>query len=122
MGIVSVLNVGHGDTKLTFDPEKPEETKRAAAAVEDMLKRGFAILVEVGEDKDGEPLYRRAKAFDPKTNEYIIVGAPEEPASPAPKANAPANGRRRKKATKTPTRRVPAVGTKSVAVGRTAGG
>jgi hypothetical protein len=30
-----------------------------------MLKRGFAILVQVGTRK-GEPLYQRAKGFDPR--------------------------------------------------------
>lgn len=125
-GEVGILNVGAGDTKLTFDKSKPEERKRAAAVVADMLKRGFAILIQVGE-KDGEPLYQRAKAFDPETCEYIIVGTPEEEdehhekasAPPAPhKAAIPSvrekRGGRRK--------RVAAESTTAVAVARSAGG
>lgn len=76
-GSVSILNVGEGDTKLTFDPAKPDERERAAKIVTDMLKRGYAILVDVGE-KDGDRIYRRAKGFDPTTCEYLIVGLPTE--------------------------------------------
>lgn len=113
MSTLSILNVGFGDTKLTFDPKKPEERKRAAAAVTDMLKRGFAILVQVGTRK-GKPLYQRAEAFDPKTCEYIIVGAPDDAQDkePAPK-------RRRGRPPKT---RVNAQSAPAVAVGRSAGG
>ena len=113
MGELGILNVGAGDTKLTFDPSKPAEVKRAAAAVTDMLRRGFAIFVEVGQDDRG-PLYRRAQSFDPETCEYLIVGAPEEAMaiSPAPRA------RGKRKATK----RVPARETRAVAVARSAGG
>lgn len=76
-GELSILNVGEGDTVLSFDSDKPGEVKRARAAVSDMLRRGFAILVEVGQ-QDGKPLYQRATDFDADTNEYIIVGAPPE--------------------------------------------
>lgn len=75
-GELGILNVGAGDTKLTFDPDNPAERERAAATVMDMLKRGYAIMVQVGE-KDGKPLYQRAETFDPKTCEYIIAGLPE---------------------------------------------
>lgn len=119
MNNVIVLNVGAGDTKLTFDPKKPAERKHAARVITDMLKRGYAILVEVGEDKDGEPLYRRAKAFDAKTCEYIIVGLPEDAAAEAPAKVPP------RRAAKKPPRkagRVKAEGRRAVAVAPTAGG
>jgi hypothetical protein len=74
---LSILNVGEGDTKLSFDPDKPVERERASRIVTDMLKRGYAILIQVGE-KDGEPLYQRAKGFDPKTCEYLIAGLSEQ--------------------------------------------
>lgn len=118
MGEVAILNVGAGDTKLSFDPKKPDEVKRASAIVSDMLRRGFALLIEVGKDDKG-PLYRRALDFDATTAEYIIAGAPDsletpnvkKPASP-PKARGQRKG----------TTRVPAAGTSAVAVARTAGG
>ena len=109
-GSLAILNVGAGDTKLTFDRKKPEEVKRAGAAIQDMLRRGFAILVQVGTRK-GEPIYQRAKAFDPKTAEYIIVGAPEDARVEAPK-----------KRTRPKARRLKATDTKAVAVSRSAGG
>lgn len=70
---VSILNVGEGDTKLSFDPEKPVERERAARVVTDMLRRGYAISIYIGE-KNGKRQYRRAKGFDPKTCEYLIEG------------------------------------------------
>ncbi|MCF8532416.1 MAG: hypothetical protein K9G48_05390 [Reyranella sp.] len=118
-GEVRILSVGAGDTKLTFDPSKPADRDRAAKVVTDMLKRGYAILVQVGE-RDGKPLFQRAESFDEKTCEYIIVGAPpegipynvDEQKAPKSKKNV---GRHAKF-------RVPAGGTRTVAVARTAGG
>ena len=124
IGEIGILNVGAGDTKLSFDPSKPDEVAKASRVVTDMLRRGFAILIEVGRDDKG-PLYRRAHDFDEATAEYIIAGVPEEeeasseqePASP-PRARSrgPARSRSGK------TQRVPATAAKAVAVARTAGG
>ena len=128
MGTMTILTVGDGDTTLSFDPKKPEETRRAKKVVDDMLKRGFAILVEVGKKK-GEPLYQRARGFDPKTAEYIIVGAPDdeetqEEAAPAAPAANPARPRRKSPGAKPRPRqrRVKASDANAVAVARTAGG
>lgn len=118
-GEVGILNVGAGDTKLSFDPSKPEEVKRASEVVTDMLRRGFAIFVEVGRDDKG-PLYRKATAFDPETAEYIIAGGPadQEEASVQEPASAPPRHRSRKAAGK----RVSAAKVGAVAVAPTAGG
>lgn len=117
---LSILNVGDGDTKLTFDPDKPEERKRAAAAVTDMLRRGFAILVQVGE-RDGKPLYQRAESFDPETCEYIIVGAPDDAEVQEPKKEPkPAPPQRRRG--RPQKQRVAAGSAPAIAVGRSAGG
>lgn len=67
-GQVGILNVGAGDTKLTFDPNNPAETIRARRVVKDMLRRGYALLVRL---EDGK--YTRALDFDEKTGEYIIA-------------------------------------------------
>lgn len=119
-GDLAILNVAAGDTKLSFDPSNPGEVERASAIVKDMLRRGFAILIEVGRDDNG-PLYRRALDFDPATAEYIIAGSPEtmETANVKEPASAPTRGR---KAKSPPRQRVPAAATSAVAVGRTAGG
>lgn len=127
IGELAILNVAAGDTKLTFDPSKPEERRRAAAVVTDMLKRGFAILVQVGE-KDGKPLYQRAESFDPETCEYIIVGMPEgdtgseEAEAEAPQEKAPAARRGRPRKESLPRHRIKAESTKAVSVARSAGG
>jgi hypothetical protein len=119
IGELGILNVGAGDTKLSFDPSKPDEVKRAASIVQDMIKRGFAILVEVGQDDKG-PLYRRAHDFDPETAEYIVAGAPDSVEVPNVQAApvAPRRGRKGKAA----TTRIPAAKTNAVAIARTAGG
>lgn len=119
---IGILNVGAGDTKISFDPANPKECERAAKIVTDMLRRGYSILVQVGEqifDGKKEAIYRRAHAFDPKTNEYIIMdvgeGELDEPG--------------REKAEKTQDRkprgrprRIRASGTHGISVGRSAGG
>lgn len=129
-GTVGILNVGAGDTKLTFDPKKPDEVKKSAKIVADMIKRGFVLLIEVGKGDDGDPIYRRAKAFDEKTCEYIIAGTIADPTTTeqindekqtgAPprkgKAAEPAKRDRRGNT------RIPASSTSAVAVSRTAGG
>ena len=116
-GTLAILNVGVGDTKLSFDPAKPAEVKRASAVVEDMLKRGFALLIQIGEDDQG-PIYRRAKSFDPATAEYIIVGAPdtEEQSHEQESASPLRRGRKAKEV------RIPTSKTNTIAVARTAGG
>jgi hypothetical protein len=126
-GTLAILSVGEGDTKVSFDPNKPEERDRAAKVVMDMLKRGYAILVEVGKDpNNGKPLYQRAESFDPDTCEYIIVGVPEpveerktvgselEPTENVGSTTPRKRGR--------PRTRLKAESTSAVAVARTAGG
>jgi hypothetical protein len=115
MSGLSILNVGSGDTRISFDPDKPEERKRACQIVMDMLKRGYAILVEAGE-KDGKKLYHRATAFDPETAEYIVAGLPEEAIEAServPVVKKKGRGR---------PRRLPAASTPAVSVARSAGG
>lgn len=129
MGEVGILNVGAGDTKLTFDPSKPDEVKRSAQIVKDMIRRGFVLLIEVGQDEKGEAIYKRAKDFDESTAEYIVAGVTELPttekahddeeqtgAPPRSRKAAPRRGGRRK------SERIPASSTRAVAVARTAGG
>lgn len=75
---LSILNVGEGDTKISFDKSKPEEIERSRRIVLDMLKLGYAILVRVGETKAGKPKYRRAVGFDPESDEYLVTDVPAE--------------------------------------------
>lgn len=84
IGQLGILNVGSGDTKISFDPANPVERDRAAKIVTDMIRRGYAIMIVVGE-RDGRPLYQRAIDFDPATCEYIIMGdaPPDVQAVPA---------------------------------------
>lgn len=121
IGTLAILNVGEGDTKLSFDPKKPEEVRRAKTVVTDMLRRGFVILVQVGKRK-GEPLYQRAKGFDPKTAEYIVAGAPPEEEETSAKDQASTTRKKPAARRKSATRRVPAKDTRAIGVARSAGG
>lgn len=131
-GTLSILNVGSGDTKLSFDKSNPAECIRAGRIVTDMLRRGYALLVEV--ERNGERAYERVQAFDPDTNEYIIADFDPLAATPAPTENTnhgseaqgkeegatPASDAPRTK--RKYTRRVAASGASAVAVARSAGG
>lgn len=72
MGQIGILNVGAGDTKLTFDKSNPAECIRSARIVTDMLRRGYALLIEVT-DRKGVKSYQRVTEFLPDTCEYIIA-------------------------------------------------
>ena len=116
-GQVGILNVGAGDTKLVFDNSDPDEVAKAAKIVKDMIHRGFALLIQIGENEKG-PIYQRAHDFDEATAEYIVVGTvPDEEEKHEQKSTVPARPRRQ-----TQTRRIPAASTNAVAVARTAGG
>ena len=139
-GTVGVLNVGAGDTKLSFDKNNPAERIRAARIVKDMLRRGYALLVEV--EVDGVKKFTRATDFDEATCEYIIAdfdpivaaehdateteGAPSGQQDETEASHSSATEARAAKKPKQDRRvikkRVAADGTKSVAVARTAGG
>lgn len=121
LGAIGILNVGAGDTKISFDKEKPEERKRAAQIVTDMLRMGYAILVQVGE-QDGKPLYMRAESFDPETCEYLIVGLPQAEASEPETDEETSTAAPKKRGRKPKASRVPAESTRATAVARSAGG
>lgn len=73
-GLLSVLNVGAGDLKLTFNSGDPIETDRAKRTVEDMLRRGYVVFVS---DTDGN--LTKVRSFDGAKNEYILADVPAGP-------------------------------------------
>lgn len=131
-GEVGILSVGAGDTKLSFDKSNPAERIRAARIVKDMLRRGYALLVEVDDGKGGK-VFRRAKDFDEDVCEYIIADFdPVEAAEHDAQESESAEVEGKSKATEVSqgpppakrarTKRVDAESTRSVAVARTSGG
>jgi hypothetical protein len=121
-----ILNVGHGDLTIKFDGKNPQEKKRGKEIVTDLLRKGYALMVEAGTSEKG-PLYRRVKSFDPETSEYIVFGdvtpadapvavrahfIPEKDETPLIRPSSVRKGR---------TSRVPSTAP-TIAVGRTAGG
>jgi hypothetical protein len=130
-GSVAILNVGAGDIRLSFDNTNPAELIRAARVVKDMLRRGYALLVEV--DEGGEKRYRRALDFDESACAYIIADLdPKAGETPEEQLNAdriksrPQASEREEPATKKQRGRsrksVPASGARAVAVAPTSGG
>lgn len=133
-GTLGILNVGAGDVKLSFDPADPGERIRAARIVKDMLRRGYAIVVQVGTAPDGKPIYQRATGFREDVCQYLIADFDPMAASDnegdhrgeeqvqtqagaAPDGAAPALKRRGR-----PPKAIPAESTRAVAVARSAGG
>lgn len=132
---IGILNVGAGDTKIVFDKSNPADCIRAARIVKDMLRRGYALLVEV-DQPDGTKAFQRVLEFREDTCEYIIADfdpmvaqktdeeeATNEPSGETSTAAQPATGdegpRRGRKITK---RSIPASGARGVAIARSAGG
>lgn len=128
-GSLAILNVGAGDTKLTFDNTDPAEVARASRIVKDMIRRGFVILIEIGNNEKG-PIYQRAKDFDEATAEYIVAGSPgdqQEGPTDDQEPSKPARAGRKAKAPVTlkpalRTERIPARSAKAIAIAKTAGG
>lgn len=122
-GGVGILNVGAGDTRLSFDKDNPAERIRAARIVTDMLRRGYALLVEV--ERRGKKSYQRVLKFREDKCEYIIAdydsSTPdddqEEPHVTLDPPAAPKAGKRGRK-----ERAIPAEKHRAVAVARSAGG
>lgn len=119
-GTAAILNVGDGDTKLSFDPSKPEERARAAKVVAQMLRAGFSIMIEVDNGKDGK-VFKRVKTFKPDVCEYIISGEPDAQAQ-SQAAPATSGKGRRGSARKPADVSVPAIHTRAVGIARSAGG
>lgn len=132
MATIGVLNVGAGDTKLTFDKSNPAECIRAARIVKDMLRRGYALLVDVGEGK-----YQRVLEFKEDAYEYVIAdfdpitaadedsketknGKDGEQATGAAQADGATATKR--KPGRPGKRSIPATGANGIAVARTSGG
>jgi len=101
-GCLEILSVGKGDIKLTIDPDNPDDIAKAKAMIDEMLAKGYTIMVEA---KNGR--LSRVKKFNPKRFTYVISEVVENPAPGKPR---------------TEDREVPVGGAKAKAIGRTAGG
>lgn len=134
-GAIGILNVGAGDTKLVFDKDNPAECIRAARIVTDMLRRGYALMIEV--TVNGEKKTQRVYEFREDTFEYIIADLDpttaakadleelheQSSAAPAPwQANQEGAGSKSKKGRGVKTKAVSAHGVSGIAIGRVAGG
>lgn len=124
-GQVGILNVGTGDTKLSFDPSNPAERIRAARIVADMIRRGYALLVEV--ERKGVKGYQRVEKFDEEKCEYIIadfdpVAAQKADEEEDEEVQKKEPETRRGRSPKLKTRAIPAESAKAIGVPRRAGG
>ena len=79
IGQLDVLNVGKGHMKFNFNKDDEEEVKQARQVIEDMLSRGYRILVEgTTNDKNGNPRLYPVKKFNPDRDTYLIQTAEGE--------------------------------------------
>jgi hypothetical protein len=131
-GAVGILNVGDGDTTLSFDPKNPAERARAARIVKDMIRRGYCLLIEL--EVDGKKQTTRALDFHEDVCEYVIAdfdsaqaaeadsleeenGQDTQPSAAAPAGTQAAPAKRRYN-----KRSVSATSVRTVAVAPSAGG
>ena len=118
-GSLDILNVGSGHLTLTFGPDDPVEVDRTKRMITDMLRRGYAIFVEV------EGVLRRAEEFDPVRGHYVVGDVPVKTTGSLQGTGEPSVVDRDQagQATKTVKhRRVSMTSTRATAVGRSAGG
>lgn len=74
MGSLDVLNCGRGHLEVTFDPNDEADKEKAKKTIQDLLERGYKIIVhENGEDKP-------VLSFDPTKYAYTVVETgPDKP-------------------------------------------
>lgn len=66
-GSLSILNVGAGDISITFNKDDDDEAKKAIKMLQDMMKRGYFVAVQLD---DGT--YARATAVDATRGRYVV--------------------------------------------------
>lgn len=136
IGTCAILNVGTGDTKISFDKKNPADVIRARRIITDMLRRGFALIIELP-----DKTHQRVLEFNEATDEYIIADFDPVQAEAADKTEesheqegGPTQGAAEEEATigaappeqkgkrGRPRKAVHASGVRAVAVARSAGG
>lgn len=115
MGSLSILNAGKGDIKITYNKGDLGETIRARRIVQDIIKRGYVLLVEI----DGK--YTRATKFDERANEFVIADFdPREGERNEPQKEESAQAPQKKRGR--PAKRVRMESVDAVGIGRSSGG
>ena len=100
--------------RFSFDSGDPQDIARASRVVQDMLRRGYMLFVEV----NGK--LRPVKKFDAKHAEYIVADGPLYP--PESGGQEPEPEVKRGRPRKTAERRIPAKSTRATGVAPTVGG
>lgn len=118
IGGLDILNVNAGHLKFNFNKDDAIETERARKCINDMMKRGYSIFIEV------EGHHERVKKFDQATDTYFIDGAPS-PTDPEPIEeipDTPSETEKRPRGRPTKLRGIPARSTRATAIAPTSGG
>lgn len=69
-GELSILSCGRGDMRLSFTKGDRDGLERVREIIEDMMKRGYMLFVEM---KDGT--LRQAQRFDARTFAWVLKPA-----------------------------------------------
>jgi hypothetical protein len=112
-GSLSILNVGEGDINITFNRENPDETAQAITMLQDMQRRGYAIMIRLPDDT-----YVRAQSIDAEHGAYVVMLPADAPRLGEEVIEQPVKGKGRG------TRKValPVEKTQAVGIARSAGG
>jgi histone deacetylase complex regulatory component SIN3 len=117
-GVLEVLSIGKGDLKIEIG-DSNEDRAKAQRIIEEMLRKGYTLFVET---PDG---LEKVTRFLPDEMAYVVADVPElvppgaaaaPGGNPEPAAGKPAREKRGA------ARKVPVAGSKTTAIGRTAGG
>jgi hypothetical protein len=116
-GMLEVLSVGKGDLKITVGDSNKDRAD-AQRIIEEMLRKGYTLFVETA---DG-PL--KVTRFDPDRMVYVVADTPGVEPEPAPESAGAGEDEPevRARQAKPRTVTVPVRGSKTTAIGRTAGG
>ena len=135
-GMLEVLSVGKGDLKIAIGDSNKDRAD-AQRLIEEMLRKGYTLFVET----DDGPL--KVTRFDPDAMVYVVIDTPDVVSDAATRehmrrwadgeeshpgeesdASAPGSAAKPEPTAKRPRkpRTVPVAGSKTTAIGRTAGG
>lgn len=112
LGSLSVLNVGAGDIRVTFNRDNTDEVEKALSMLRDMQSRGYAIMIELPDHT-----YVRATSIDASTASYVVVVNETSPLPDDAVVESPQTRAKRGRRVRVPVRTSRAVG-----IARSAGG
>jgi len=108
--VIEFLNSVRGDAPMYVEDSDPEQRKKIASKLLELLKEGQAIFLIQGDET------RRIQGYDENSNEWLVLSEPHPRPAQAHEPTATPRTRGRQ------VKRIPAYGSRVTAIGRSAGG